>query len=453
MEAMQSEFQALQSTGTWELVPHNPTYNLVGCKWVFKVKHKPDGTIERYKARLVAKGFHQHEGLDFSETFSPVAKPTTIRILLSIAINYDWFIHQLDVSNAFIHGHLKEDVYMIQPPDFVDPSKPHHVCKLRKSLYVYVDDIIITGSSTIECQSIISKLQALFPVKDLGNIHYFLGIEVKRSAKGLLMHQSKYALDLLRKTDMLGAKPCATPVSTSKLDHFGTLLSDPTYYRSTVGALQYLTWTRPDLAFAINQVCQYMHSSRTIHLQAVKRILRYLKGTVDSGLWLTKGPQCLTVWSDADWAGPNLISWSAKKQATVARSSTEAEYRYLAHTAVEITWVCKILQDISFPLLQTPIIYCDNKSAIALAFNPVFHARTKHVEIDYHYIREKVLLGHIGVQHVPSLFQLADIFTKSLAADRFAVLTSKLSVRSPSFSLRGCVENTYSHSNNFGQFY
>ncbi|KAM1038499.1 hypothetical protein FF1_033179 [Malus domestica] len=228
---MQFEFQALQSTGTWDLVPHNSNYNLVGCKWVFKVKHKPDGTIERYKARLVAKGFHQHEGLDFSKTFSLVAKPTTIRILLSIAVNYNWFVHQLDVSNAFLHGHLKEDVYMIQPLDFVDPSKPHHVCKLKKSLYglkkapqawyeafynvivslgfsfsyvdislfikrdtfitfilVYVHDIIITGSSTTKCQSIISKLQTMFHVKDLGDIHYFLGIEVQRSSKGMFMH-------------------------------------------------------------------------------------------------------------------------------------------------------------------------------------------------------------------------------------------------------------------------
>ncbi|KAB2621335.1 hypothetical protein D8674_023517 [Pyrus ussuriensis x Pyrus communis] len=378
----------------------------------------------------------EFQALQSTDTFSPVAKPTTIRILLSIAVTYDWFVHQLDVSNAFLHGHLKEDVYMIQPPGFVDPSKPHHVCKLRKSLYglkqapraclfikrdtsitfilVYVDDIIITGSSSTTCQSIISNLQLMFPVKDLGDIHYFLGIEVHKSAKGLLLHQTKYALDLLKKTDMLGAKPCATPV------------------------------------------CQYMHSPRTIHLQAVKRILRYLKGTVDSGLWFTKSPQFLTAWSDADWAGcpvdrrstsgycvflgSNLISWSAKKQATVARSSTEAEYRSLAHTAAELTWVCKILHDISFPLLQKPVIYCDNKSAIALAFNPVFHARTKHVEIDYHYIREKVLLGHIGVQHVASLLQIADIFTKPLAVDRFAALTYKLSVRSPSISLRGCYD-------------
>ncbi|KAM1108382.1 hypothetical protein ACFX2B_004976 [Malus domestica] len=499
VKAMTDEYQALQSTGTWELVSSHPSYNLVGCKWVFKIKHKADGSIERYKARLVAKGFHQQEGLDFSETFSPVAKPTTIRILLSLAVSYDWFVHQLDVSNAFLHGYLKEDVYMVQPPGFVDQSKPHHVCKLKRSLYglkqaprawyeafysalvslgfsssssdtslfikkdsfitfilVYVDDIIITGSSPALCQSIISQLQSLFPVKDLGDIHYFLGIEVHRSAKGLFLHQSKYALDLLKKTDMLGVKPCTTPVSSIKLDHSGSPLTNPTSYRSTVGTLQYLTWTRPDLAFAVNQVCQYMHTPRTIHLQAVKRILRYLKGTLDSGLWFTKGRQILTAWTDADWAGcpvdrrstsgycvflgPNLISWSAKKQCTVARSSTEAEYRSLAHTATELSWVCKILVDISFPLLKTPSVFCDNKSAIALAFNPVFHARTKHVEIDYHYIREKVLLGHISVHHVASLLQLADIFTKSLPADRFAQLWFKLSVRPSSFCLRGCIK-------------
>ncbi|CAN6726784.1 unnamed protein product [Malus baccata var. baccata] len=353
MKAMEDEFQALQSTGTWDLVPFHPSLNLVGFKWVFRLKHKPDGSIEQYKARLVAKGFHQQEGLDFSETFNPVAEPTTIIILLSIVVSYDWFVHQLDVSNVFLHGTLKDDVYMVQPPGFVDQSKPQHVCKLNRSNTV--------------CQSIIAQLQTMFPVKDLSDIHYFMGIE------------------------------------------------------------------------------------------AVKRILRYLKGTIDSSLWFTKGLQYLTAWFDADWAGCpvdrrstsgycvflglNLISWSAKKQCTVAQLSIEAEYRSLANTATELNWVCKVLQDIFFHILKTLAIFCDNKSAIALAFNPVFHARTKHVEIDYHYIREKVLCGKVSVHHVASLFQLANIFTKSLPSDLFAELTSMLSVSSPHFSLRGCVRN------------
>ncbi|CAN6583152.1 unnamed protein product [Malus baccata var. baccata] len=413
MAAMKEEFQALQSIGTWDLVPFHPSLNLVGCKWVFRVKHRLDGSIKQYKARLVAKGFHQQERLDFFETFSPIAKPTMIQILLSIVVSYDWFVHQLDVNNAFLHGTLKDD-----PPDFVDSTKPQHVCKLNKSL-----------------SSLKQASRAWYETfyKNLSDIHYFLGIEVHRSAKGLFLNQSKYALDLLKKTYMIGVKPCSTSVGFAKLDHSGIILSYPTFYRLTVGALQYLTWIRPYLAFVVNQ------------------------GTIDAGLWFTKGSQCLTTWSNVDWAGcpmdrrstsgyfvflgPNLISWTAKKQCTIARSFTEVEYRSFANTAAKLSW------DISFPILKTFAIFCDNKSAIALTFNLVFHARTKYVEIGYHYIRDKVLCGKVSVHHVAYPLQLADIFTKSLSSDRFAKLTSKLSVRSPNFSLRGCVKDIIGPSN------
>ncbi|KAM2326634.1 hypothetical protein ACFX1X_025835 [Malus domestica] len=499
---MQDEFNALQSTGTWTLVPPSPTHNVVGCKWVFQVKKKYDGTVERFKARLVAKGFHQQEGIDFQETFSPVAKPVTIRVLLSLAVQFNWFLNQLDISNAFLHGDLKESVYMQQPPGFIDPSKPHHVCQLRKSLYglkqaprawfdklfqallpfgfvqsssdaslfvlkgpspvivlVYVDDILVTGPSSSACNQFIHKLSTIFPVKDLGPLHYFLGLEVHRSVEGLFLHQTKYLLDLLRKTNMDGAKPCYTPLGSTKLDHTGPLLSNPTEYRSIVGGLQYLTWTRPDLSFAVNQICQFMHASRDQHLQAAKRVLCYLKGTISEGIWFKKGSLNLTAFSDADWArctfdrrstsgycvfwGSNLISWSAKKQPTVARSSTEAKYRSLAHTAAEITWICKIFRDINFSLSQVPTLWCDNISAISLASNPVFHARTKHIEIDYHYIRELVLAKLLKVQFVCSQDQLVDIHTKSLSKSRFSYLKSKLPLGSmvdPKLSLRGCIK-------------
>ncbi|KAM1903013.1 hypothetical protein ACFX13_040578 [Malus domestica] len=219
-----------------------------------------------------------------------------------------------------------------------------------------------------------------------------------------------------------------------------------------MGALQYLTWTRPDISFAVNQVCQFLQCPRASHFQAVKRILRFLKGSAHQGMWFRKGSLHLTAFSDADWAGcifdrrstsgycvyfgPNLISWSAKKQHTVARSSTEAEYRSLAHTAAELTWICKVLHDIRFPLRQVPLLWCDNVSAISLASNPVFHARTKHVEIDYHYIRELVLAHLVKVQHVGTHHQIADIHTKALPKSRFQLLQSKLSLGSPPFSLR-----------------
>ncbi|KAM2632204.1 hypothetical protein EV1_022966 [Malus domestica] len=497
---MQNKFNALQSTGTWVFVPPTSSQNVVGCKWVFRLKKNPDGSIERYKARLVAKGFHQQEGLDYHETFIPVAKPVTIRILLTFAIQFNWFLHQLDISNAFLHGDLKEDVFMVQPPGFQDPSLPNHVCQLKKSLYglkqaprawfdklfqalqslgftqsssdaslfvlqvpslvivlVYVDDILISGPNVSLCKRVIQQLSTLFPVKDLGPLHYFLGLEVHRTTNSLFLHQGKYLIDLLHKTNMDGAKPCSTPLSSSKLDHSGVLLPNPTEYRFIVGALQYLTWTRPDISFAVNQVCQFMHAPTVTHMQAAKRILRFLKGTVSHGLLFKQSPLHLSAYSDADWAGcpfdrrstsgfcvflgSNLISWCAKKQTTVARSSTEAEYRSLAHTAAELTWVCKVLKNFGFPLSATPTLWCDNISAISLASNPIFHARTKHVEIDYHYIRELVLANLVKVQYVFSKDQVADIHTKSLSKSRFQFLQSKLSLGTLSnskFGLRGC---------------
>ncbi|KAM0992752.1 hypothetical protein ACFX2A_008619 [Malus domestica] len=379
---------------------------------------------------------------------------------------------------------------MQYPPGFSDPNYPNHVCKLHKSLYglkqaprawfdklfailkflgfhqsqsdaslfvlqesvpvivlVYVDDILVTSPNPAACQSFIQKLSTIFPVKDLGPLHYFLGLEVQRSATGLCLHQSKYIFDLLHKTRMDGANPCLTHLGSIKLDHTGPLLPDPTEYRSIVGALQYLTWTRPDLSFVVNQVCQFMHALREPHLQATKSILRFLKATVSHGLWFKKGIIHLTAYSDADWAGcpfdrrstsgyciflgSNLISWSAKKQPTVARSSTEAEYRSF--------------KDLGLHLPQVPSLWCDNLSAISLASNPVFHARTKHIELDYHYIRELVLANLLKVQYVCSQDQLADIHTKSLSKSRFLYLQSKLALGpfdASKFSLRRCKESS-----------
>ncbi|XP_017185703.1 uncharacterized mitochondrial protein AtMg00810-like [Malus domestica] len=326
---------------------------------------------------------------------------------------------------------------------------------------VYVDDIIVTGPSPSACQQIITRLSSLFPIKDLGPLHYFLGIEVKRSSQGIYISQTKYILDLLKKAHMDGAKPCATPLSTSKLDHSSPLLDNAVTYRSLVGALQYLTWTRPDLSFAVNLVCQYMHSPRHSHFQAVKRIFRYLKGSIDLGLWFPKcsSSPSITAFSDADWAGcpldrkstggfciflgSSLISWSAKKQPTVARSSTEAEYRSLANTAAELTWICKLLVDLAYQSPSIPHLWCDNVSALSLAKNPLCHARTKHVELDYHYIREKVLAREVSVHYICTQQQVADICTKALAKDRFHSLRNKLSLRSPPLSLRGDIKDTY----------
>ncbi|XP_050141131.1 uncharacterized mitochondrial protein AtMg00810-like [Malus sylvestris] len=328
-------------------------------------------------------------------------------------------------------------------------------------ILVYVDDIIVTGRSTSACQQVITQLSFMFPIKNLGALHYFLGIEVKRSSKGIYISQIKYILDLLKKAHMDGAKPCATPLSTSKLDHTSPLLDNAAQYRSLVKALQYLTWTRPDFSFAVNLVCQYMHSPRHSHFQAVKRIFRYLKSSLDLGLWFPKSSSSLSIiaFSDADWAGCpldrkstggfciflgfSLIRWSAKKQPIVARSSTEAKYQSLANTAAELTWICKLLVDIAYKSPSIPQLWCDNVSALSLAKNPLFHACTKHVELDYHYIREKVLVREVSVHYICTQQQIADICTKALAKDQFHSLINKLSLRTPQLSLRGDIKDTY----------
>ena len=321
---MEHEFHALQKNDTWQLVPPVSGVNIIDSKWVFKVKRHVGGSIERYKARLVAKGFKQRYGLDYEDTFSPVIKPTTIRLLLSLAVTRGWFLRQLDVQNAFLHGILEEEVYMRQPPGFVDPTRPHHLCRLVKALYglkqaprawharlgsvlralgftpstadtslfllqrpevtmyllVYVDDIILISSSAAAADRLVIALRDDFAVKDLGALHFFLGLEVSRSSAGLTLTQKKYSLDLLRRAGMLKCKHAITPMSAtdrlSALD--GDLLStdDATEYRSLVGGLQYLTITRPDVSYAVNRVCQFLHAPRTSHFTAVKRILWYI---------------------------------------------------------------------------------------------------------------------------------------------------------------------------------
>ncbi|CAN6677069.1 unnamed protein product [Malus baccata var. baccata] len=385
-------------------VPSFPNQNVVGCKWVFIIKKHHDESIDRYKARLVAKGFHQQEGINYKETFSPVAKP--------------------------------------QLPGFSDPSFPNHVYKLKKSLYglqqaprawfaklfqvlhsfgfqqsfsdaslfvlkaptlviilVYVDDILVMIPNVTLCQHYIKKMSTVFPVKDLGHLHYFFGLEVHRSSKDIFLHQGKYLLALLQKTKMDGTKPCSTPLSTTKLDHTGAPLSNLTEYRSIVEALQYLTWTRLDISFAVNQACQFMHAPQDSHLQAAKRILRFLKGTLTHAL-------CI-----------------------------------LLHIRMPIRQGAHLTG--GPPVAIILHLWCDDISAISLASNPIFHARTKHVEIDYHYIRELFLAQLIKIQYVCSQDQLADIHTKSLSRKRFLYLQSKLSLGpfdASKFSLKECKE-------------
>ncbi|PNX54637.1 histone deacetylase [Trifolium pratense] len=319
---------------------------------------------------------------------------------------------------------------------------------------VYVDDIILTGTSPSLIQSFITQLNQAFSLKHLGDLDYFLGIEVKSLPDGsLALNQSKYIRDILTRTKMLNCSPVSTPMQSScKLSKLGSnALADPFMYRSVVGALQYATITRPEISYSVNKVCQFMSHPLESHWTAVKRILRYLKGTMDHHLRLhplsSHQPPSIKAFCDADWAsdpddrrstsgaavyfGPNLVSWWSRKQPVVARSSAEAEYRSLAHVTAEILWIQTLLQELLVPS-TTPLVLCDNQSAVALAHNPVLHARTKHMEIDLFFVREKVLAKQLQVVHIPGTDQWADLFTKPLSSAKFLALRPKLNVGSSS---------------------
>ena len=270
-------------------------------------------------------------------------------------------------------------------------------------------------------QRITERLHSEFAMTDLGDLHHFLGISVTRSSDGLFLSQRQYALDLLQWAGMAECHSTSTPVDArAKLSATeGSPVADPTEYRSLAGALQYLTLTRPDLAYAVQQVCLFMHDPREPHLVLVKHILRYVKGTLSAGLHIGTGPvDRLVAYSDADWAGcpdsrrstsgfcvfleDNLVSWSFKWQTMVSRSSAEAEYRAVAHVVAECCWLRQLLQELHIPLKVATVVYCDNVSAVYMTANTVHHHRTKHIEIDIHFVREKVALGEVRVLHVSS---------------------------------------------------
>lgn len=310
--------------------------------------------------------------------------------------------------------------------------------------------IIITGNSTSYIAQLIKSLNSNFALKDLGKLDYFLGIEVSHLPNGsIILSQTKYVSDLLARVNMATANVMPTPmVSSSKLSKFGSdTVADPTLFRSIFGALQYATLTRPELSFAVNKVCQFLSNPLEDHWKAVKRILRYLSGTLHYGLLIQPAskqqPLSLLGFCDADWVadpddrrstsgacvflGPNLISWWSKKQQLVARSSAEAEYKSMTQLASEMLWVQSLLTELHCTF-QIPKILCDNLSTITLAHNPVLHNRTKHMELDIFFLREKVISKRLTVVHVPAQDQWADALTKSLSAGKFLPLRDKLRV-------------------------
>ncbi|KAL4341923.1 hypothetical protein GQ457_08G014960 [Hibiscus cannabinus] len=487
---MDEEIHAMETLQTWSVVPLPEGKQAIDCKWVYRIKHKADGSIDRYKARLVAKGFTQIEGVDYTDTFSPVAKMTSFKILLALAACKQWHLLQLDVNNAFLNGILDEEVYMKLPlgykPAGSDSSRL--VCKLNKSIYglkqasrqwfgtfsqvvlkcgfsqspydhslfvkgtrddfvallVYVDDIILAGKNLELIQGVQLFLKEHFNLNELGELKYFLGFEIARNSTGISLSQRQYALQLLEDSKSLAKKPADLPIlSPHKLSkNEGELLPDPADYRRLVGRLLYLTHTRPDVTYAVHLLSQFVVAPRKPHLMAAYHLLSYIKKAPGLGLFFSSNSSLqLSAFVDSDYSscpdtrrsttgyctylGDCLISWRSKKKTTVSRSSCEAEYRAMASVTCELVWLAALLSSFQVAVPQAHL-YCDNQSAIHLASNQVFHERTKHIEVDCHFVREKVCIGFIKLFHVRSENQLADIFTKALHFPAFNSFVIKL---------------------------
>jgi hypothetical protein len=447
--AMQEELNNFTRNEVCHLAPR-PNQNVVGTKWVFRNKQDEHGVVTRNKARLVAKCYSQVEGLDFGETYAPVARLESIRILLAYATYHGFKLYQMDVKSAFLNGLIKEEVYVEQPLGFEDSEYPNHVYKLSKALYglkqaqrawyeclrdflitngfkvgkvdptlftktiakdlfvcqIYVDDIIFRSTNKTTCEEFSWIMIQKFEMSMMGELKYFLGFQVKQLQEGTFISQTNYIQDILNKFGMKDAKPIKTPMGTNgHLDlNTGGKSVDQKVYRSMIGSLLYLCAFRPDIMLSVCMCARFQADPKEVHLRAVKRIMRYLVYTPKFGLWYSKGSAFdLIGYSDADWAGckidrkstsrtcqflgRSLVSWASKKQNSVALSTAKAEYIAVGHCCAQLLWMRQTLRDYGYKMSKVPLL-CDNESAICMADNPVQHSLTKHIDIRYHFLRD-----------------------------------------------------------------
>jgi hypothetical protein len=501
-EAMEEEIDSIKKNEVWELVDLPTGRKPIGCKWVLRKKFKADGTLDRYKARLVAKGYTQKPGIDFVDTYSPVAKFQSIRILMAIIARMDLELHQLDVKTAFLNGDLKEDIYMAQPEGFHVKEHEDKVYKLKKSLYglkqssrqwylkfhqaileigyqmnrldhcvytwkcrdkfcllsLYVDDILLAGN----CMDMITKtksyLGSKFEMKDMGEASYVLGIKITRdrNSKLLYLDQENYLDKIFKRFNMLECNPVSTPVSK------GTVLTKemcPTQeeevnymknvpYAQAVGSLMYaMTSTRPDICHAVGLVSRYQSNPGKEHWQAVKRIIRYLKGTQGMKLCFGISDLDLICYSDADFAGDlndrkstsgniilfggTAVSWLSKKQGCVAKSTMEAEYISCSTLVSTAVWAKRFIDYLNIGIPKKAVdVFCDNKSAIFLIKSGANSSKGKHIDVKYHYIQDIVERGEVKVDYIPSEHMVADPMTKGLTLEKFREHVGKMGLKS-----------------------
>ncbi|CAL1391443.1 unnamed protein product [Linum trigynum] len=491
-EAMQCEILSIKKNDTWLLTDLPFGVIPLKLKWIFRTKLTETGAIDKFKARLVVKGCSQKYGIDYTEVFAPVARWDTIRTLLAFAAFHGYEVYQLDVKSAFLYGELAEDVYVEQPQGFEVAGEDSKVYKLKKALYglkqaprawysrietylikkgferscyehtlfikragedilivsIYVDDLLYTSSSNGLITEFKEAMQAEFEMTDLGRMRYFLGVEVTQSQAGIFICQQKYAREVLERFNLQHCSHAHNPIVPGvKLTKAGDgVLVNSTDYKRLVGSLLYITATRPDLMFVVCLLSRFMEMPTRQHMLAAKRVLRYIKGTMQFGIWYKRKQEeeSLVGYTDSDYAGDaddrkstsgyafflagGAVSWASKKQPVVTLSTTEAEFIAAAYCASQCVWLRRILEQIGWKGdgNTATTIMCDNSSAIKLSKNPVMHGRSKHIDVRFHFLRELANDGVIVLEHCGSQQQVADIMTKALKLETCQLLRTKL---------------------------
>ena len=480
-DAINDEMNSIMSNHTWELVDLPFASKPISCRWIFCRKYHTNGTLQTFKARLVAKGFRQKEGIDYFDTYAPVARITSIRIIFALASIFDLYVHQMDVKTAFLNGDLDEEVYMEQPEGFVLSGNEHKVCKLIKSLYglkqapkqwhekfdaiilsngfvhniadkcvylktcddyivivcLYVDDMLIVSNNIKGIVETKRFLSSTFKMKDLGQVDTILGIKVKRNSGGYVLSQTHYIEKVLEKFSHLKIKEANTPFDPSikLVKNVGRTVAQ-LEYSSAIGSLMYATQcTRPDIAFAVSKLSRFTSNPNIEHWKAIERVLGYLKRTKDYGLQYSKFPAILEGYTDASWIssfgdnksttgwvftlGGGAVSWKSKKQTCITHSTMESEFVALADAGKEAEWLRDFLLEI--PLTSKSVnsisILCDSQATLARAYSEIYNGKSRHISLRHDYVRKLIKSGIISLTFVKTSENLADPFTKPLTRE------------------------------------
>ncbi|GJW08449.1 putative ribonuclease H-like domain-containing protein [Tanacetum coccineum] len=475
VEAMQEELLQFKIQKVWTLVDLPYGKKAIGTKWVYRNKKDERGIVVKNKARLVAQGYKQEEGIDYDEVLAPIARIEAIRLCLAYASFMNFLMYQMDVKSVFLYGTIEEEVYVSQPPGFVDPEFPEKVYKVEKALYglhqapkawyatlstylldngfyrgqidktlfikrvkddiilvqVYVDDIIFGSTKKSLCTDFDQIMHKRFRMSSMEKLTFFLGLQVNQKEVGIFISQDKYVGKILKKFGFSSIRTASTPMETNKAltkDEDGEDV-DVYLYRSMIRSLMYLTSSRPDIMFSVCACSRFQVQPKVSHLNAVKMIFRYLKGRPNLGLWYLKdSPFILEAFLDSDYAGASLdkksttggcqflgsrlISWQCKKQTVVANSTTEAEYIAASHYCGQVLWIQNQMLDYGYNFMQTKI-HVDNESAICVVKNPVYHSKTKHIEIRHHFIRDSYEKRLIEMVKIHTDNNVADLLTKA----------------------------------------